>query len=54
MFKELIFWLVVRAFEILQGIATNTQETSDLGHSTLHYSNATCQGPYFQKKIIAD
>lgn len=26
MFKELIFWLVLRAFEVLQGIATNKKK----------------------------
>lgn len=52
MFKELFFWLVFRAFEILQGIAINTQETSNVGHSVLHYPNSTCQGPYFRKESL--
>lgn len=44
MSKQLIFWLVLRDFEVLQDIATNTKETSNLGHSILYYPNSVCQG----------
>lgn len=51
MFKELIIWLIIKAFEILQGIV-NTREKSYLGHCIMQYPNPTCQGPYFQKESL--
>lgn len=52
MFVELIIWLVLKAFEVPQGIATNTQETNNLGHDILHYLNPKCQSPYLQEQSL--